>query len=136
MKHFFPFLLIIVFHSCSNHNSNNNLPDLSNVNKVRLCFKSDFDSANKIILKRAEIDSEEDIELIKNTITDGNFPYVYCISTGSMEFFIDTSLIATMVFNTTPDFRHIAYNFDNKLIAIPLSEANAGLLESFKNIAH
>ncbi len=51
-----------------------------------------------------------------------------------MSFYKDSLKIIEMVFNTTPDFRHIAYNYNNKLVAIALSEENAKLLESFKKV--
>lgn len=124
-------LMPVLLISCGRKNSELKLPDMSDVNRIEFTYKADFDSAGKIILKTTEVSDEKNIKKILNTVTPGDFPYIYCLSTGSMSFFHDKELLITMVFNTTPDFRHIAYNIDNKVVAVPLSEENAKLLDSF-----
>ncbi|MDQ3019567.1 MAG: hypothetical protein M3R36_03210 [Bacteroidota bacterium] len=127
------FLTLLVVCSCTNQTHNILLPDLSQANNVKLIFKTNFDSTGKIILKNIDIKDRHSVETIKTVISSKPFFYQYCISTGSMTFFKDSLKIIQMVFNTTPDFRHIAYNYNNKLVAVALSEENAKLLESFKN---
>ena len=93
----------------------------------------DFDSTNKINIKSVEVNDLKNVSRIKNIITYEPFTYIYCVSTGSMSFYKDSTLIITMVFNTLPDLKHIAFNYDGKLVAMSLSEENAKLLDSFKN---
>ena len=93
----------------------------------------DFDSTNKIKIKSVEINDLKNVIRIKNLITYDPYTYIYCVSTGSMSFYKDSTLLVTMVFNTLPDLKHIAFNHNGKLTAMSLSEENAKLLESFKN---
>jgi hypothetical protein len=50
-----------------------------------------------------------------------------------MAFYKDNSVIIEVVFNTTKDFRHIAFNYNNKLIAVALTEKDAAMLDSYKD---
>jgi len=109
------------------------LPDFAKADKVTLTYKTDFDSAGKIILKNIDITDPEEISKLRATITTIPFDYQYCLSTGTMAFYKDSSVITEVVFNTTKDFRHIAFNYNNKLIAIALSEKDAAMLESYKD---
>ena len=127
------FISFVFICSCIDKTDKILLPDLSQANNVKLTFKTNFDSTGKIILKNIDIKDRHSIETIKTVISSKPFFYQYCISTGSMTFFKDSLKIIELVFNTTPDFRHIAYYYNNELVAIALSEENAKLLESFKN---
>ena len=134
MKNILLILLILsVFYSCSSNEQPQSHPDLSKANKIRFDFKTDFDSTNKIIVISRELNDLKSISSVRNIISYDPFTYIYCTSSGSMSFYKDSSLIVTMVFNTLPDQRHIAFNYDGKLIAMSLSDENAKLLESFKN---
>lgn len=119
--------------SCGKQKQFSDHPDISQANKIKFDFKSDFDSANKIIIISKEVDDIKNISRVRNIITYDPFTYIYCTSTGTMSFYKDSSLIVTMVFNTLPDQKHIAFNHNGKLVAMSLSEENAKLLESFKN---
>ena len=109
------------------------LPDFTKADKVTLTYKTDFDSAGKIILKNIDITDPEEISKLRATITTIPFDYQYCLSTGTMAFYKDSSVIIEVVFNTTKDFRHIAFNYNNKLIAIALTEKDAAMLDSYKD---
>lgn len=109
------------------------LPDFAETDKVRLTYKTDFDSAGKIILKNIDITDPEEISKLRATISTIPFDYQYCLSSGTMAFLKDSTVFIEVVFNTTNDFRHIAFNYNNKLIAVALSEKNAALLDSFKD---
>jgi hypothetical protein len=126
-------LILSVFYSCSSNEQPQSHPDLSKANKIRFDFKTDFDSTNKIIVISRELNDLKRISSVRNIISYDPFTYIYCTSSGSMSFYKDSSLIVTMVFNTLPDLKHIAFNYEGKLIAMSLSEENAKLLESFKN---
>ena len=80
-----------------------------------------------------DIDDIKTISEIKKIINYDPFAYLYCISSGTLSFYKDSIHIIDMVFNTTPDFRHIACTYNGKLVAIKLSEENAKFLDSFKN---
>lgn len=126
-------LILSVFYSCSSNEQPQSHPDLSKANKIRFDFKTDFDSTNKIIVISRELNDLKRISSVRNIISYDPFTYIYCTSSGSMSFYKDSTLIVTMVFNTLPDLKHIAFNYEGKLIAMSLSEENAKLLESFKN---
>ncbi len=126
-------LFLMLICSCSKEKEEMKLPDISKADKVKLTYKTDFDSAGRIILKDLEITEPGEISQLRATVSTIPFDYQYCLSTGTMAFCRDSSVIIEMVFNTTPDFRHIAFNYKGKLIAIALSEENARLLDSFKN---
>ena len=126
-------LILSVFYSCSSNEQPQSHPDLSKANKIRFDFKTDFDSTNKIIVISRELNDLKSISSVRNIISYDPFTYINCTSSGSMSFYKDSTLIVTMVFNTLPDQRHIAFNYDGKLIAMSLSDENAKLLESFKN---
>ncbi|MBL8008558.1 MAG: hypothetical protein JNJ56_13625 [Ignavibacteria bacterium] len=129
------FLLIVlsVIYSCGIQESNKYLPDISDANIVKFSYKTDFDSAGKIIIKNVEIRDPGKVAQIKKVITYEPFDYVYCVSSGTVSFYRDSTMLAEMVFNTTLDLLHIACNYNGKLVAIKLSEENAVFLDSFKN---
>ena len=126
-------LILSVFYSCSSNEQPQSHPDLAKANKIRFNFKTDFDSTNKIIVISRELNDLKSISSVRNIISYDPFTYIYCTSSGSMSFYKDSNLIVTMVFNTLPDQRHIAFNYEGKLIAMSLSNENAKLLDSFKN---
>lgn len=126
-------LIISVFYSCGSNDHTESHPDLSKANKIRFDFKTDFDSTNKIVVISRELNDLKSISSVRNIITYDPFTYIYCTSSGSMSFYKDSILIVTMVFNTLPDQRHIAFNYNGKLTAMSLSDENAKLLDSFKN---
>ena len=70
-------------------------------------YKSDFDSTGKMTVKTLDITNQNEIHNIAGTVSDEPFSYVYCISTGSMTFYKDDSILLTLVFNTLDDYRHI-----------------------------
>ena len=126
-------LFLILICSCSKEKEQMILPDFTKADKVTLTYKTDFDSAGKIILKNIDITDPEEISKLRATITTIPFDYQYCLSTGTMAFYKDSSVIIEVVFNTTKDFRHIAFNYNNKLIAIALTEKDAAMLDSYKD---
>lgn len=126
-------VIITAICSCGSNESAENRPDLSQANRIVLDYKTDFDSTGKINIKTKEIIDLKSIAEIRNSVTYDPFTYIYCVSTGSLSFYKDSTLIVTMVYNSLPDLRHIAFTFNGKLIAMSLSEENAGLLDSFKN---
>lgn len=93
----------------------------------------DFDSTGRMKIKDIDITDYKKVNDVKNIINYDPFTYVYCISSGSMSFYKDTTFIASMVFNTSKDYTHIACNYNGKLVAIKLTEGNAKFLDSFKN---
>lgn len=127
------FLTLSVFISCSNNEQSELLPDISQANNIKFSYKTDFDSAGKINIKNVEIKDLKTVSEIKNIINYDPFTYIYCVSTGEMSFYKDSTFIVNMVFNTSKDLTHIACNYKGKLVAIKLSEENAELLDSFKN---
>ncbi len=134
MRHtIFLLLFFSVLYSCGDNERTDSHPNISQANKIKFDFKMDFDSTNKIKIRSVEINDLKSVSRIKNLITYDPFTYIYCVSTGSMSFYKDSTLLVTMVFNTLPDLKHIAFNYNGKLIAMSLSEENAKLLESFKN---
>lgn len=124
-------LSVSVFLSCGRSEKTDGHPDISQANKIKFDFKTDFDSANRIIIKSKEVNDLKSVTAVRNIISYDPFTYIYCTSSGSMSFYKDSTLLVTMVFNTQPDQKHIAFNYDGKLIAMSLSEENAKLLESF-----
>ncbi len=126
-------ILISLLISCGDESTDPAHPDLSQVNRIVMEYKTDFDSAGKININSLEITDLKKIADIRNTITYDPFTYIYCVSTGSLSFYKDSSLIVTMVYNTLPDLRHIAFNYNGKLVAMSLSEENAVFLEDLKN---
>jgi|GEM_PF-2110488 len=126
-------LLISVFYSCSNKTQNENLPDISDANNIKFSYKTDFDSAGKMNIKNVDIKDIKSVNEIKKIIDYDPFTYIYCVSSGSMSFYKDSTFIVNMVFNTSNDLTHIACNYNGKLVAIKLSEENARFLDSFKN---
>lgn len=127
------FLFITAVYSCGNKEQIENHPDISQANKVKFDFKMDFDSTNKINIKSIEMNDLKNVSRIKNMITYDPFTYIYCVSSGSMSFYKDSTLLVTMVFNTIPDQKHIAFTYNGKFLAMSLSEENAKILDSFKN---
>lgn len=130
---FFPVLFLLVFYSCGNNDQIDSYPDISKANKIKFDFKTDFDSTNKIIVKSVDVNDLKSISRVRNIITYDPFTYIYCTSTGSMSFYKDSTLLVTMVFNTIPDQKHIAFTYNGKFLAMSLSEENAKILDSFKN---
>jgi len=126
-------LFLMLICSCNKEKEQMVLPDFAKADKVTLTYKTDFDSAGKIILKNIDITDPEEISKLRATITTIPFDYQYCLSTGTMAFYKDSSVITEVVFNTTKDFRHIAFNYNNKLIAIALTEKDAAMLDSYKD---
>lgn len=129
----FAVLILSVFISCSDKEQTELLPDISQANKIKFSFKTDFDSTGKINIKSVDIKDLKTVSEIKNIINYDPFTYIYCVSTGEMGFYKDSTFIVNMVFNTSKDLTHIACNYNGKLVAIKLSEENAKFLDSFKN---
>lgn len=127
--------ITLLFCKCGSHSQNENLPDLSQANKVKLFYKMDFNADGKMNVSEKDVDEFKDVTSIKNVVSYDPVDYLYCISSGTMSFYHDSSHIIDMVFNTSPDFLHVAYNYNGKLIAIKLSEDNARFLESFRQIS-
>lgn len=125
-------LIIFTFTSCGSKNENAALPDLSQANNMNIMFKMDFDSTAKMNIKTVPIKDSERMLKLKELLNSEPFPYIYCASSGAMNFYRDSILIYSFAFNTTPDLRHIAYTYNSKLIAVALSDENANFLESFK----
>ena len=126
-------ITLAVFYSCGINESSENHPDLSMANKIVLDYKTDFDSTNRINIKTKEITDLKEIIRIRNIINYDPYTYIYCVSSGTMSFYKDSTLIVTMVYNTLPDLKHIAFNYNGKLVAMSLSEENAKLLDDLKN---
>lgn len=126
-------MLITVFASCGEKPTESGLPDLSSADKIMITYKADFDSTNKMNLRSVNITDAGELTAIEQTISDEPFPYLYCISSGSMTFYKDSAALITIVFNTDRDYRHVAYNYNNKLTALRLSEEHAKLLDKYKN---
>ena len=133
---FFSIIIIFTICSCGNDETLENTqsrPDLSQANRIVLDYKTDFDSTGKINIETKEINDLQSIISIRNSVTYDPFTYIYCVSTGTMSFYKDNTLIVTMVYNSLPELRHIAFTYNGKLIAMSLSEENARLLDSYKN---
>lgn len=126
-------IMLLIFFSCGSKPQVENLPDLSDVNYVRLSLKMDFDSLGHQKIKTIEVSDSKNISELKNTISPEPFQYLYCTSSGMMDFYKDSSLILSVVFNTEQGQRHIAFNRNGKLTAIKLADENAKFLDSFKN---
>ncbi|HQY20702.1 MAG TPA: hypothetical protein PK294_00075 [Ignavibacteria bacterium] len=124
-------LFILNISSCSEENSLSVKNQISSADKIEFLYKDGFDSTGKMIVKTSNITNQKDIIEIINTVSDEPFPYQYCISTGSMTFYKQDSVLISLVYNTTDDYRHIAFNQYNKLTAVKLSEENARLLELY-----
>lgn len=133
MKVILVILLATIFFSCGN-NSNVNLPDISDANIVKLYFKSDFDKDGKQHIITKEINDAGNVKAVKDLTEADEFAYLYCTSTGSIGFYKNDSLLATMVFNTDEGQRHIACNFNGKVQAVKLSDENAAFIQQFKNM--
>lgn len=125
-------VMMILIYSCGNKPHAENLPDLSDIDHVRLSLKMDFDSLGHRNIKTIEVSDAENISDLKNTLSPEPFQYLYCTSSGMMDFYKDSSLVLSVVFNTEQGQRHIAFNRNGKLTAIKLADENAKLLESFK----
>ncbi|HMS66126.1 MAG TPA: hypothetical protein PKD83_12850 [Ignavibacteria bacterium] len=126
-------LFMSVFYSCGTESENDNLPDLSGANKIKFSYKLDFDPSGKMNIKYVEISDLKTVSDIRKIINYEPFTYIYCISSGSMGFYKDSTLLADMVFNTSQDLMHISCNYKGRLVAIKLSEENARFLDSFRN---
>lgn len=99
---------------------------------MNIMFKMDFDSTAKMNIKTVPIKEAKKMLEMKELLNSEPFPYIYCASSGAMNFYTDSTLIYSFAFNTTPELRHIAYTYNSKLIAVTLSEEHAKFLESFK----
>lgn len=117
--------------SCGDNSSGSSIPDLTSADKIELMYKSGFDSSGKMGVKTIDITDRNEIFKIAHTVSSEPFSYQYCISTGSMTFYKNGSVMMTLVYNTSDDYRHIAYSTDSKLTAVKLSEENARLLEKY-----
>ncbi len=132
MKRLFS-LIFILFISCNSDEHSVNFPDISEANNIKFSYKMDFDSTGKMNIKNVDIKDMNAVNEIKNIINYDPFTYIYCVSSGSMSFYKDSTFLVNMVFNTSPELMHIACNFNGKLVAIKLSPENAKFLDSFKN---
>jgi hypothetical protein len=124
---------LAVFCSCGISEQNPDLPDISQSNRIIFSFKTDFDASGKMNIKTLEISDVKKVSDVKKIISNEPFNYIYCASTGSMSFYKDEALLSEMVFNTTPELKHIACNYKGKLVAIKLSGEDAEFLENLKN---
>jgi len=126
-------LLGLLLCSCSKKETAvNSMPDLSQANNMNIMYKMDFDSTDKMKIKTVPIADAKKMSELKSLITSDPFAYIYCASTGAMNFYKDSTLLYSFAFNTDSALRHIAYNYNNKLIAVTLTEENAKFLNSFK----
>ncbi|MFZ1321621.1 MAG: hypothetical protein WAT71_08710 [Ignavibacteria bacterium] len=135
-KIIYPVLIIfstLILSSCSEENSFSIKNEISSADRIEFMYKDGFDSTGKMIVKTSSITDQKDISEIINTVTNEPFEYQYCISTGSMTFYKNDSVLISLVYNTTDDYRHIAFNQYNKLTALKLSEENARLLEMYSS---
>lgn len=134
MKIIFPFILIalLALCSCGSKKETAAIPDLSQANNMKIMYKMDFDSTAKMIIKTVPITDIKKMAELKALLSSDPFAYIYCASSGAMNFYKDSTLIYSFAFNTTPDIRHIAYTYNSKLVAVTLSEENAKFLDSFK----
>lgn len=128
----FALCAILIFSSCGSKKENASIPDLSQANNMNIMFKMDFDSTSKMIIKTVQIKDMNKMLELKALLNSEPFPYIYCASSGAMNFYKDSTLIYSFAFNTEPDLRHIAYTYNSKLIAVTLTEENAKYLESYK----
>ena len=88
MKKYFLFIIISVMTcSCSRQEQAENHPDLSQTNKIKFEFKSDFDSSDKVTIISKEIDDIKNISRVRNIINYDPFTYIYCTSSGAMSFY-------------------------------------------------
>lgn len=122
----------LALYSCGSKKETAAMPDLSQANNMKIMYKMDFDSTSKMIIKTVPISDAKKMAELKDLLNSDPFAYIYCSSSGAMNFYKDSTLLYSFAFNTTPDIRHIAYNYNNKLIAVTLSEENAKFLDSFK----
>lgn len=134
MKKILPLILLIsiLICSCGKKTQNASIPDLSQANNMSIMFKMDFDSTGKMKIKNVPITEPKKMNELKTLLNSEPFPYLYCASSGAMNFYKDSTLLYSFAFNTEKDLRHIAYTYNNKLIAVTLSEENAKFLDSFK----
>lgn len=123
--------LTAIFYSCGKKPSAQ-LPDLSQANNMNIMYKMDFDSTSQMWIKTVPITDFKKMTQLKELLYTEPFPYLYCASSGAMNFYKDSTLIYSFSFNTEPALRHIAYNYNSKLIAVTLSEEDAKFLDSFK----
>lgn len=134
MKTILPIILItlLIISACSNKKENAAIPDLSQANNMNIMFKMDFDSTDRMKIKTVPIKDTKKMTELKNLLSSEPFPYLYCASTGAMNFYKDSTLLYSFAFSTDSAIRHIAYTYNSKLVAVTLSEENAKFLESFK----
>lgn len=127
----FAFCFALTLYSCREKPSAE-MPDLSQANNMNIMFKMDFDSTAKMNIKTVPIKEAKKMLELKALLNSEPFPYIYCASSGAINFYKDSTLIYSFAFNTAPELRHIAYTYNSKLVAVTLSEENANFLESFK----
>lgn len=125
-------IFLLSIYSCSSKKETTAMPDLSQANNMKLMYKMDFDSTSKMIIKTVPVTDAKKMTELKSLLNSDPFAYIYCASSGAMNFYKDSTLLYSFAFNTEKDLRHIAYNYNNKLIAVTLSEENAKFLDSFK----
>lgn len=117
--------------SCSRDEAVSNMPDISSANRVELLFKAGFDSTGTMSIKKIIVTGQDEIFRLQRTFSNESFPYIYCVSSGSMTFYKDDMQLANVSFNTDKDYRHIAFYNQERLTALALSEAGARVLEDF-----
>lgn len=126
-----PAIVCLILFSCGSNDVNQNLPDLSSADKVELLFKTEFDTNDIMGVKKVTLTDPGEIIKLRRTFSQEMFPYVYCISSGSMTFYKEGLVLANVAFNTDKDYRHIAYYNENKLTALVLTEDDARMLEEY-----
>lgn len=128
------FLLLVLIISCSESKNKIFIPDLTNADKVLISYKTGFDSASKMNVEQIEITDKNEISIIKSLISDTEFPNLFCVYNGQINFYKTDSLLQSFVFNTDPSLRHIAFNHKNKIYSVTLNEQSADKLTSYFNV--
>lgn len=123
------FLVLII--SCSENKDKIFIPDLTNADKVLISYKTGFDSASKMNVEQIEITDKNEISKIKSIISDKEYPNLFCVYNGQINFYKSDSLLQAFVFNTDPSLRHIAFNYGNKIYAVILNEQSADKLTAY-----
>ncbi|HCN36843.1 MAG TPA: hypothetical protein DIS94_03910 [Bacteroidetes bacterium] len=123
------FLVLII--SCSENKNKIFIPDLSNADKVLISYKTGFDSTSKMNVEQIEITDKNEISKIKSIISDTEYPNLFCVYNGQINFYKSDSLLQAFVFNTDPSLRHIAFNLNNKIYSVTLNEQSADKLTAY-----
>lgn len=122
--------LVLIF-SCSENKNKIFIPDLTNADKVLISYKSGFDSSSKMTVDQIEITDKNEISKIKSIISDTEYPNLFCIYNGQINFYKSDSLLQAFVFNSDPSLRHIAFNYKNKIYSVTLDELSANQLTAY-----